>query len=78
MKITATQDFLDGADRYVDGQDYEVEAMVGGYFVRNGWATSPDAPPEWSAGVTVMTPPADAEVTLEPHDAVQDSTAPGV
>lgn len=74
MKITPTEDFLDGHDRYEEGREYEVDEDLAGRAVRNGWATSPDAPAEWSGAVAATTLPAEqVEVTLEPHDAAQTS-----
>lgn len=62
MKITPTQDFLHGPDRYVEGTEYDVETSLGYYAVGNGWATSPDAAP------LDGTAPAES-ADLEPHDA---------
>lgn len=36
MRVTST--FLDGANRYTSGVDYEVDAGLAFYASRNGWA----------------------------------------
>lgn len=36
MRVTST--FLDGADRYTQGVDYEVDAGLAFYAARNQWA----------------------------------------
>lgn len=73
MRITATQDFLDGTDRYVSGEHYELDDERARYFLGNGWATSPDAPAEWSGAVSGTTFP--AEVDIEAHDATSGQSA---
>ncbi|HEV2927279.1 MAG TPA: hypothetical protein VGW74_01190 [Propionibacteriaceae bacterium] len=45
MKINPTQRFRDGRTTYEPGTEYDVPDMDGAYFVRNGWATSPDYTP---------------------------------
>ena len=42
MKITPNQVFLHGEDRYEPDTEYDVSEADGVYFVRNGWAASPE------------------------------------
>jgi hypothetical protein len=45
MKINPAQRFRDGSTTYDPGEEYEVADVDGAYFVRSGWATSPDYTP---------------------------------
>lgn len=66
MKITPTQRFRDGRDTYEPGEEYEVPDMDGAFFVRNGWATSPNYTPpgvEPAPAVTGIQPDSARHVT---------------
>jgi len=68
IRITANQDFLHGEDRYVKGEDYDVEPELAGYFVGVGWAdTDEDVKP------TATPPP--AEVDLDVQSSAQGQAA---
>lgn len=66
MKIRANQVFLDGYDRFEEGEEYDVEPGRGEYFIRNGWADS-----EEFSGTSVDAPKSDEETSLEVHDVTQ-------
>jgi len=66
MKIRANQVFLDGYDRFEEGEEYDVDPGRGEYFCRNGWATS-----EEFSGTPVDAPVSNEEASLEVHDVTQ-------
>lgn len=70
MNITATTTFLHGRDRYEEGEDYDVDTALAGYFVGNGWATS-----ESRSARALVT---EQEVTLDIHDGELGVTSPEV
>lgn len=62
MQITATRLFRHGRTTFDAGHTYDVPDSLGGYFVLNGWATSPDLDPH--------DPAQGAEITIDPRGAV--------
>jgi len=70
MKITATTSFLHGRDRYEEGEEYEVDTALAGYFLGNGWATS-----DSRAARPLV---ADAEVSLDIQDGQIGVSSPEV
>ena len=42
MQITPNQRIRHGGEQYEAGQEYDVDPVLGGYFVLNGWADSDD------------------------------------
>lgn len=69
MEITANQVFLHGGTRYEAGETYDVEPDLAGYFVHNGWATSP--------AINVGPPSAPAEVDLDVHSVHHEAKTEG-
>jgi hypothetical protein len=45
VKFTPTRRFRDGANTYEPGTEYEAADIEAAYFVRSGWAVSPDYTP---------------------------------
>jgi hypothetical protein len=60
VKIKPAQRFRDGNTTYDPGTEYEVDDVDGAYFVRSGWAASPDYTPPGA------TPPVAAAADVQP------------
>lgn len=61
MKIECTTTFLDGRDRFENGDIRTVNDERGAYFVEQGWARD-------LSGVVQTGTPAEGPVTLDTHD----------
>ena len=65
MKITCLTTFLDGPDRFDQGDVRTVDDTRAAYFIANGWATAGNAPVVIEAG----------DVTLEVQDGLMGQEA---
>lgn len=61
MKIECTTTFLDGIERFENGDIRTVDDKRGAYFVEQGWARD-------VAGVVAQGAPVMGDVTLNTHD----------